>query len=51
MNRLIRRYLHKDISMDRMTQADCDQIAAKLNQRLRLRFNLQAPVELDVSKR
>ncbi len=51
MNGLIRQYLPKGVSMERLTQTDCDQIAAKLNQRPRKRFNWQTPEELYVPKR
>ena len=51
MNGLIRQYLPKGVSMERLTQDGCDQIAAKLNARPRKRFNWQTPEELYVPKR
>ena len=51
MNGLIRQYLPKGVSMERLTQDGCDQIAAKLNARPRKRFNWHTPEELYVPKR
>ena len=45
-NGLIRQYLPKGVSMDALTQADCDRIAAKLNRRPRKRYNWHTPEEL-----
>lgn len=46
MNGLIRQYLPKGVSMEHVTQADCDRIAAKLNRRPRKRYNWHTPEEL-----
>lgn len=43
---LIRRYLPKGVSMDALTQADCDRIATKLNRRARTRYDWCTPEEL-----
>ena len=51
MNGLIRQYLPKGVSMERLSQDGCDLIAAKLNARPRKRFNWQTPEELYVPKR
>ena len=51
MNGLIRQYLPKGVSMERLSQDGCDQIAAKLNARPRKRFHWQTPEELYVPKR
>jgi IS30 family transposase len=44
-NGLIRQYLPKRTSMARITQADCDAIAAKLNSRPRKRLGFRTPEE------
>ena len=46
MNGLIRQYLPKGVSMDHITQEDCDRIATKLNRRPRKRYNWRTPEEL-----
>lgn len=46
MNGLIRQYLPKGVSMEHVTQADCDRIAAKLNRRPRKRYSWHTPEEL-----
>ena len=46
MNGLIRQYLPKRHSMERVTQADCDRIADKLNRRPRKRYDWRTPKEL-----
>lgn len=46
MNGLIRQYLPKGVSMEHVTQADCDRIADKLNRRPRKRYNWHTPEEL-----
>jgi transposase, IS30 family len=46
MNGLIRQYLPKGVSMEHVTQADCDRIAAKLNRRPRKRYRWHTPEEL-----
>jgi transposase, IS30 family len=51
MNGLTRQCLPRGVSMDRLPQDGCDQIAAKLNARPRKRFNWQAPEELYVPQR
>jgi transposase, IS30 family len=51
MNGLIRQYLPKGVSMEHLTQADCDRIADKLNRRPRKRHNWHTPEELYVAKR
>jgi IS30 family transposase len=51
MNGLIRQYLPKRVSMERVTQADCDRIAAKLNHRPRKRYNWHSPEELYAPQR
>jgi transposase, IS30 family len=43
---LIRQYLPKGVSMEHLTHADCDRIAAKLNRRPRKRYNWHTPEEL-----
>ena len=45
-NGLIRQYLPKGVSMEHITQEDCDRIAAKLNRRPRKRYNWHTPEEL-----
>ena len=45
-NGLIRQYLPKGVSMDHLTQEDCDRIATKLNRRPRKRYNWRTPEEL-----
>jgi IS30 family transposase len=44
-NGLIRQYLPKGKSMAHITQADCDEIAAKLNSRPRKRLGFRTPEE------
>lgn len=44
-NGLIRQYLPKGHSMKRITQEDCDQIAAQLNHRPRKRHDYKTPHE------
>lgn len=44
-NGLIRQYLPKRQSMARLTQAQCDQIALKINLRPRKRLNFKNPFE------
>ncbi len=51
MNGLIRQYLPKRHSMQRVTQADCDRIADTLNARPRKRHDWKTPEELYVPKR
>ena len=51
MNGLIRQYLPKRVSMERLTQGDCDCIAAKLNQRPQKRYGWHTPEELYATKR
>ena len=46
MNGLIRQYLPKGVSMEHLTQADCDRIADKLNRRPRKRYRFHTPEEL-----
>ena len=46
MHGLIRQYLPKGVSMERLTQAGCDRIADKLNRRPRKRHNWRTPEEL-----
>jgi IS30 family transposase len=46
MNGLIRQYLPKGVSMEHLTQADCDRIADKINRRPRKRHNWHTPEEL-----
>ena len=46
MNGLIRQYLPKGTSMEHLTQADCDRIAAHLNNRPRKRYDWRTPQEL-----
>ena len=46
MNGLIRQYLPKGVSMEHVTQADCDRIAAKINRRPRKWYNWHTPEEL-----
>ncbi len=45
-NGLIRQYLPKGTSMERLTQQQCDRIAAKLNSRPRKRHNYKTPAEI-----
>ena len=45
-NGLVRQYLPKGVSMDHITQEDCDRIATKLNRRPRKRYNWRTPEEL-----
>lgn len=49
INGLIRQYLPKGVSMDQLTQADCNRIAAKLNRRPRKRYGWLTPEELYVA--
>ena len=51
MNGLIRQYLPKGRSMEQLTQADCDQIAHKLNARPRKRHDWKTPEELYATTR
>lgn len=51
MNGLIRQYLPKGVSTERLTQADCDRIANKLNRRPRKRYDWHTPEELYVPRR
>ena len=51
MNGLIRQYLPKRRSMERVTQADCDRTAARLNARPRKRHDRKTPEELYIPKR
>ena len=44
-NGLVRQYLPKRQSMDRLTQHDCNRIAAKLNRRPRKRLGFRTPEE------
>ncbi len=44
-NGLIRQYFPKGVSMEDLTQADCDRIAAKINQRPRKRYDWHTPEE------
>jgi IS30 family transposase len=44
-NGLLRQYLPKGVSMAHVTQADCDEIAAKLNTRPRKRLGYRTPEE------
>ena len=44
-NGLIRQYAPKRTSLARLTQADCDRIAAKLNNRPRKRLGFRTPAE------
>lgn len=46
VNGLIRQYLPKGTSMENITQQQCDNIADKLNQRPRKRFNYKTPEEM-----
>src|SRR3989475_3223855 len=48
-NGLLRQYLPKGQSMAHLTQADCDRIARKLNQRPRKRLGYRTPEECYVS--
>lgn len=45
-NGLIRQNLPKGVSMEHITQADCDRKAAKLKRRPRKRYNWHTPEEL-----
>ncbi len=45
-NGLIRQYLPKGVSMEHLTQADCDRIADKLNRRPRKRLGFRTPEEV-----
>ena len=45
-NGLIRQYLPTGVSMEHITQADCDRIAAKLNHRPRKHYHWHTPEEL-----
>jgi IS30 family transposase len=45
-NGLIRQYLPKGVSMEHITQEDCDRIADKLNRRPRKRYGWRTPEEL-----
>lgn len=44
-NGLLRQYLPKGMSFKRLTQADCDRIAAKLNSRPRERLGFLTPAQ------
>ena len=44
-NGLIRQYMPKRTSMARLSQAHCDTVAAKLNQRPRKRLDFRTPNE------
>ena len=44
-NGLIRQYLPKTKSMERLTQEECDEIASKINGRPRKRYNYSTPME------
>jgi len=46
MNGLIRQYLPKKMSMENVTQEDCDRIADQLNSRPRKRYGFVSPKEL-----
>lgn len=46
LNGLIRQYLPKGVSMQGLTQADCDHIAFKLNSRPRKRHGYKSPLEV-----
>lgn len=46
VNGLIRQYLPKTESMEKITQQQCDRIAAALNSRPRKRFNYKIPEEM-----
>lgn len=46
LNGLIRQYLPKTESMAKVTQQQCDRIAAELNSRPRKRFNYKTPEEM-----
>jgi transposase, IS30 family len=46
LNGLIRQYLPKGVSMQGLTQADCDRIAFKLNSRPRKRHGYKTPLEV-----
>ena len=46
MNGLIRQYLPKGSCMRRITQADCDRIACRLNSRPRKRYGFKTPNQL-----
>ncbi len=46
INGLIRQYLPKTESMASLTQQQCDQIAQKLNERPRKRYNFKTPEEM-----
>ena len=45
-NGLVRQYLPKGINLQQLTQPQCDQIAAKLNRRPRLRHDFRTPNEV-----
>jgi transposase, IS30 family len=45
-NGLIRQYLPKTQPMTKLTQVDCDKIAAELNERPRKRYGYKTPLEL-----
>ena len=51
LNGLIRQYLPKKASMRRVTQADCDHIAMKLNTRPRKRHGYRTPLEVHNGRR
>ena len=51
MNGLIRQYLPKGVSMEHLTQADCDRIADKLYRRPRKRHKWRTPEELYATRR
>lgn len=44
-NGLIRQYLPKTKSMEKLTQDECDEIASKINGRPRKRYNYNSPIE------
>lgn len=50
-NGLIRQYLPKGKSMAHVTQADCDEIAARINSRPRTRLGCKTPEECYVQTR
>ena len=45
-NGLIRQYLPKGCSMEKLTQIECNSIARKLNNRPRKRYGFQTPLEM-----
>ena len=50
-NGLIRQYLRKGKSLAKTTQAECDAIARKLNERPRKRYGFRSPLELMYDQR